>query len=25
VKATNIQKASDKPGWRQFHLTIEFE
>src|SRR6185436_8247599 len=25
VKATNIQKASDKPGWRQFDLTITFE
>jgi type IV pilus assembly protein PilM len=25
VKATNKQKASDKPGWRQFDLTITFE
>jgi len=25
VKASNKQKASDKPGWRQFDLTITFE
>lgn len=25
VKATNKQRASDKPGWRQFDLTITFE
>jgi hypothetical protein len=25
VKASNKQRASDKPGWRQFDLTITFE